>query len=120
MLRDKNYYSKVAVEFLPTKEGENSKIAYWTEAQIRALQVFVVKKAEVVGWRAVQQWLSTFIVYNGPTKRDSKPMHFLPNGKFVEEFKPGFINICSDFAVQLFEMDPDNSDFLELKNTLLL
>jgi hypothetical protein len=98
-----NYHSKVAVEFLPQKEGESSKIVYMTEPQIRALQTLVAERVKLSDWETTQKWLATFIVYDGRTKRGSRPMQFRPDGRFVNDFQPGFMNVISDLAIELFD-----------------
>jgi hypothetical protein len=102
LLNKQHYYSRVAVEFLPTEEGESSKIVYMTEPEIRALQVLVAQKVEVYGWEIVKEWLSHIVVYDGPTKRGSKPMVFRPDGLFETEFQGGFYSTNSNLALELF------------------
>lgn len=99
-----NYYSLVAVEFLPQKENTLGVIAYLSEAQIRALMLEVALLAKNEGWEAAEQFTSTFIVYNGRYKKNSTPMVWDKEnpGKFVTDFKPGFMDICDNLSIQLF------------------
>ena len=103
ILRKNHYYSRVAVEFLPTKENESSKIVYMTEPEIRAIQVLVMTRVKLSNWEVTKEWLSTFIIYDGPTKRGSKPMEWDENlpGRFVSKFKPGFYDMNGNLYIKL-------------------
>jgi hypothetical protein len=101
VLREVKYFSRVAVEFLPQQKGESSKIVYMTEPEIRALQVIVARRVERCGLAATKKWLSTFVVYDGPTKRNSKPMEFRPDGCFSTEFQKGFFTVNTDLVFEI-------------------
>lgn len=76
-----------------------------TEPEIRAIQVLVKRRVEYSNWEITEKWLSTFIIYDGPTKRGSKPMTWNKNapGCFASEFKPGFFNVNSTLAIDLMD-----------------
>lgn len=97
-LNAKHYYSRVAVEI----PAEN-RIIYMTEPEIRALQSEVAMRVNLDGWEKTEAFISQFIVYNGRTKRGSKPMEWSKNipGAFSTEFKPGFYDVNSNLAFEL-------------------
>lgn len=90
------YYSKVAVEFPAEK-----KIVYMTEAEIRVLQQMAADKFKYGGQEDFDTFVSQFIIYNGPTKRGSKPMTLRTDGIFLQEFKPGFFDVTTLLALEL-------------------
>lgn len=96
-LNSLEYYSKVAVEFPAEK-----KILYMTEVEIRAIQVEAALRFKLGGQEAFDAFTSQFIIYNGPTKRGSKPMILRTDGRFSNEFKRGFFNVSSTLALELF------------------
>lgn len=96
-LASNNYYSKVAVEFPAEK-----RIVYMLEPEIRALQIVARDIYKSEGKEAFDVFTSQFIIYNGKTKRGSKPMFLKPDGHFLSDFKPGFYNICDNLAIELF------------------
>lgn len=96
-LLDKHYYSRVAVEF-----PEEHRIVYMTEAEIRALQVEAAEVYRQGGKEAFDAFTSQFIIYNGRTKRGSRPMVLRTDGIFYNEFKPGFYDVTTELAVELF------------------
>lgn len=97
-LRQYNYYPRVAVEFPAEK-----KIVYMVEAEIRAIQCIAANIYDILGKEGFDEYVSQFIIYNGPTKRKSKPMTLRTDGCFVEEFKKGFFTSTCDLAIELIK-----------------
>lgn len=97
-LRQLNYYPRVAVEF-----PEEKKIVYMTEVEIRAIQCIAANIYDILGKKNFDEYVSQFIIYNGPTKRKSKPMTLRTDGRFVEEFKKGFFTASCDLAIELIK-----------------
>jgi len=96
--------AKVAVEV-------NGKLDYYTEAEIRALQVIARRKA-LESEEAFNEFTANVIVYKGRRKghlrdKSSRIMHFRKDGKFEEAFDPGFYMVTSDLALLLFDLDDE-------------
>lgn len=96
-LRQYNYYSKVAVEF-PAEQ----RIVYMTEPEIRAIQCIAAGIYKDFGKESFDKYVGQFIIYDGPTKRKSKPMTLRTDGCFEEEFQGGFFKTNSRLALELF------------------
>lgn len=101
-LHTQHYYSRVAVEF-PAEE----KIVYMTEPEIRALQFEVAMRAKCGNWSSVEPFISQFIIYDGRTKRGSKPMVWDKEnpGQFVNTFKPGFFDINDTLKSRVYNTE---------------
>lgn len=89
---------KVAVEMY-------GKLDYLTEREIRALQVIAKRKAEESD-EAFKEFTDNVIVYKGRCKghlrdKSSRIMHFRKDGKFSDEFDPGFYDVCCNLAFEL-------------------
>ena len=96
--------SKVAVEI-------NGKLDYYTEAEIRALQVIARRKA-LESDEAFKEFTDNVIVYKGRCKghlrdKSSRIMHFRKDGRFEEPFDPGFFSVCDDLAMLLLDLLDD-------------
>lgn len=94
---------KVAVEI-------NGKLDYYTEREIRALQVIARRKA-MESDEAFEEFCNTVTVYRGrckgqPRKAGYDVMHFTKDGKFEEPFFPGFYDTNDNLAMWLFENAP--------------
>lgn len=94
--------AKVAVEV-------NGKLDYYTEAEIRALQVVARRKA-LESDEAFKEFTDSVTVYKGRCKghlrdKSSRIMHFRKDGKFEEEFDPGFYMVTSDLSILLFDLN---------------
>lgn len=98
-LRQVNYYSRVAVEFPAEK-----KIVYMTEPEIRAIQLEAALTYKQSGKEAFDLFVSNFIIYNGRTKRGSKPMTLNTDGKFDLSFQGGFWDANDNLAIELYEI----------------
>ncbi len=86
--------NKVAVEI-------NGKLMYMAEYEIRALQVFAKKQAEI-SEEAFKNFCNSVIVYSGRYKRTSKhTMHFREDGCFSDEFEDGFYNVNTNLLYEL-------------------
>lgn len=93
--------TKVAVEI-------NGKLDYYTETEIRALQVIARRKA-LESDEAFKEFCNTVTVYRGrckgqPRKAGYDIMHFNKDGKFEETFFPGFYDVSDNLAMLLFEL----------------
>ena len=86
------YYTHVYAEV-------NGTPMYLNETEVRFLQ-YKCKLAAENG--EFDNFVKNTIVYNGPRKRDGKPMVFRKDGKFATQFKKGFYNTNSDLAFELF------------------
>lgn len=94
---------KVAVEI-------NGQLDYYTEREIRALQVIARRKA-MESDEAFEEFCNTVTVYKGRCKGHKKDksdriMHFTKEGKFEEPFDPGFFSVNDDLAMKLFDLQP--------------
>lgn len=100
-LRAQHYYSRVAVEFPAEK-----RIVYMTQPEIRALQLEVAMRVKLGNWACAESFTSQFIIYNGRTKRGSKPMVWDKKnpGKFVNDFKPGFFDVNHNLAIEVWDL----------------
>ena len=90
---------KVAVEI-------NGQLDYYTEREIRALQVIARRKAEESD-EAFEEFCNTVTVYKGRCKGHKKDksdriMHFRKDGKFEEPFDSGFNNVIKKLVFALF------------------
>lgn len=85
---------KVAVEI-------NGQLDYYTEREIRALQVIAARKAKE-SEAEFKEFCDTVTVYSGRYKRKSlHTMHFRKDGKFSDEFEDGFYDVNSNLAFEL-------------------
>lgn len=95
ILRSRKYHKLVAAEIY----GE---LTYMNEAEVRALQV-IAKRTYEISDDAFKEFTDNVIVYSGRIKSDSKhQMIFRTDGKFENEFEPGFYDVCSNLAFELF------------------
>ena len=87
--------NKVAVEI----RGE---VQYMTEPEIRALQV-IAKRTYDESEARFSDFCKDVIVYSGRYKSKSKhQMHFRPDGMFSDEFEPGFYDVNTNLAFEIF------------------
>lgn len=89
---------KVAVEI-------NGQLDYYTEREIRALQVIARRKA-MESDEAFEEFCNTVTVYKGRCKGHKKDksdriMHFTKEGKFEEPFDSGFNNVIKKLVLAL-------------------
>lgn len=98
-LRQVKYYPRVAVEFPAEK-----KIVYMTEPEIRAIQLEAAITYKQSGKEAFDLFVGNFIIYDGPTKRKSKPMTLRTDGCFIGEFQGGFFDATCNLAIRLFDI----------------
>ena len=89
---------KVAVEI-------NGQLDYYTEREIRALQVIARKKA-MESDEAFEEFCNTVTVYKGRHKghkrdKSDRIMHFRKDGKFEEPFDSGFNNVIKKLVLAL-------------------
>lgn len=95
ILAKMRYHQKVAAEVY-------GKICYLTEAEVRALQVLAKRKAEESD-EAFKEFTENVIVYSHCRKRISKhKMIFRKDGKFENDFEPGFYDVNGKLAFELF------------------
>lgn len=92
---------KVAVEV-------NGRLDYYTEREIRALQLIARRKA-MESDEAFEEFCNTVTVYKGRCKGHKKDksdriMHFTKEGKFKESFDPGFFSVNDDLAIGLLDL----------------
>ena len=85
--------------------------SYLTEPQIRALQVIARRKA-LESDEAFKEFTENVIVYKGRHKgrakdKSSNIMHWTKNGKFKEEFDPGFWDTSDNLALMLFDLQEE-------------
>ena len=90
---------KVAVEV-------NGQLDYYTEREIRALQVIARRKA-MESDEAFDEFCNTVTVYKGKCKGHKKDkldriMHFTKEGKFEEPFDSGFNNVIKKLVLALY------------------
>ena len=90
---------KVAVEV-------NGQLDYYTEREIRALQVIARRKA-MESDEAFEEFCNTVTVYKGrckgqPRKAGYDIMKFKKDGSFEEPFFPGFYDVSDNLALLLF------------------
>ena len=94
ILAKMRYHQKVAAEIY-------GKIVYLTEAEVRALQVLAKRKAEESD-KAFQEFTENVIIYSHCHKRRSKHrMIFRKDGKFENEFEPGFYDVNSNLTFEI-------------------
>lgn len=75
---------------------------YLNEYQVRALQIIAKRRAEISD-EAFKEFTDNVIVYSGRYKRKSTHiMHFGKDGKFIDDFDPGFYDANSNLAFELF------------------
>lgn len=75
---------------------------YLNEYQIRALQIIAKRRAEISD-EAFKEFIDNVIVYSGRWKRKSTHiMHFRKDGKFSDNFDPGFYDTSWNLAFELF------------------
>lgn len=89
---------KVAVEI-------NGKLDYYTEREIRALQVIARRKA-MESDEAFEEFCNTVTVYRGRCKGQHDIMHFTKEGRFEESFFPGFYDTNDNLAMWIFNNAP--------------
>lgn len=87
VLNSLNYTEKVYAEI----DGD---AVYLNEAEVRALQ-YICKKIASNSESAFSEFCTRVIVYSGPDKNNSEPMEFCKDGRFLNEFKDGFFDVCS-------------------------
>lgn len=92
---------KVAVEI-------DGKLDYYTEAEIRALQVIARRKA-MESDEAFKEFCNTVTVYKGrckgqPRKAGYDIMKFKKDGRFEEPFFPGFSDVNKKLVFLLMSM----------------
>jgi hypothetical protein len=85
---------KVAVEI-------NGELDYYTEREIRALQIIAKRKGQESD-EAFEEFCKSVTVYDRRTKRGAHKMIFRKDGRFDNSFEEGFFNITSDLALELF------------------
>ena len=94
ILAKMRYHQKVAAEVY-------GKIVYLTEPEVRALQVLAKRKAEESD-EAFKEFTDNVIIYSHCHKRRSKhKMIFRKDGKFENDFEPGFYDVCSLLALEI-------------------
>ena len=94
ILRGLHYHSKVAAEIY-------GKLVYITEAEVRALQILAKRKASE-SEAAFLDFCENVIVYSGANKRSSKHiMMFGQDGRFINDFEPGFYDVNSELAFEI-------------------
>lgn len=94
ILAKMRYHQKVAAEVY-------GKIVYLTEPEVRALQVLAKRKAEESD-EAFKEFTDNVIIYSHCHKRISKhKMVFRKDGKFENDFEPGFYDVNSKLAIEL-------------------
>lgn len=91
-------FDTVLVEF-----PRENKRAYFSERQIRALQVLVAETYATKGQEAFEELVSNIIVHSGHTKQ-SERMIFRHDGCFVNKFEKGFLTTCSELTFKLLEI----------------
>lgn len=99
-LNQYRHYNHVAVVFL--NDGGRKTRGYLTEAQVRALQVEAAARFKFGGQKMFDEFVSSFIIYDGPTVKGHKPMTLRTDGFFKEEFTGGFFSANSNLAFELF------------------
>lgn len=92
---------KVAVEI-------NGQLDYYTEREIRALQLIARRKA-TESEAAFKEFCNTVTVYKGRCKghkRDKldRIMHFTKEGKFTEPFDSGFSDVNKKLVIELIRL----------------
>lgn len=94
ILAKMRYHQKVAAEVY-------GKIVYLTEPEVRALQVLAKRKAEESD-EAFKEFTDNVIIYSHCHKRRSKhKMVFRKDGKFENDFEPGFYDVNSNLAFDI-------------------
>ena len=94
ILAKMRYHQKVAAEVY-------GKIVYLTEPEVRALQVLAKRKAEESD-EAFKEFTDNVIIYSHCHKRRSKhKMVFRKDGKFENEFEPGFFDVNSTLVLEI-------------------
>jgi len=86
ILAKMRYHQKVAAEVY-------GRFVYITESEVRALQVLAKRKAEESD-EAFKEFTDNVIIYSHNSKRRSKHMMiFRKDGKFENDFEPGFFDV---------------------------
>ena len=94
ILAKMRYHQKVAAEVY-------GKIVYLTEPEVRALQVLAKRKAEKSD-EAFKEFTDNVIIYSHCHKRRSKhKMVFRKDGKFDNDFEPGFFDVNSNLTFEI-------------------
>lgn len=95
ILAKMRYHQKVAAEVY-------GKIVYLTEPEVRALQILAKRKAEKSD-DAFKEFTDNVIIYSHCHKRSSKhKMVFRKDGKFENDFEPGFFDVSGKLALEIF------------------
>lgn len=94
ILAKMRYHQKVAAEVY-------GRLVYITESEVRALQVLAKRKAEESD-EAFREFTENVIVYSHQSKRRAKHrMVFRKDGKFENDFEPGFFDVNSNLVFEI-------------------
>lgn len=99
--------SKLADMFYEVWKETESRIAFIVETHseylIRHIQVLVAKTIK----KGDMNTPFKVFYFSGNDERPFYDMGFQKNGKFKEEFGPGFFNVADDAAMELYDLDDD-------------
>lgn len=110
-LKQQRILIKSLIERILTEFGYNrdkapvmiyGELTFLSECEVRALQVIAMRAAKL-GDDIFKDFCENVIVYSGKdVETSTHKMHFRKDGKFIEEFEPGFFDVESNLAFELF------------------